>query len=272
MATHHSLSLSTNPLYRLLTFWGDSVLCVSQESARFLTQRLGVDEESISIIPHGTDDQHFRPAAAPERSQARAAYGIEENMFTLALIGNLNAERDDGVLQRKGHDVLLRALVQLRLEGIRPVVLLAGRGDPGPVNALAERYGVLDQVRSLGHQDARRVLWASDVLVLPSNKEESFGLVVIEAMCCGVPVVRSATGGHEEQIQQGVTGFTFPENDDSALAELLRRLYADTDLRVEVACTGMQFARRQFSQSRMVDAICQVYSHALRLAKQAEYE
>lgn len=269
VATHHSLSLSSNPFYRHFTFWGDSVLCVSQESARYLMQRFGVNEERITIIPHGIDVQHFRAATAPERAQARAAYGIKDDVFTLALIGNLNAERGEGVLQRKGHDVLLRALAQLRTEGIRPVVLQAGRGDPGPVNVLAERCGVLDQIRALGHQDARRVLWASDVLVLPSNEEESFGLVVIEAMCCGVSVVRSATGGHEEQIQQGVTGFTFPRNDDTALAEILRQLYADTDLRAEVARTGMLFARRQFSQARMVNAVREVYSNTLRLSKRA---
>jgi glycosyltransferase involved in cell wall biosynthesis len=132
------------------------------------------------------------------------------------------------------------------------------------VQEFAAACGVLDQIRPLGHQDARCVLWASDTLVLPSNEEEAFGLVVIEAMCCGVPVTRSATGGHEEQIQHGVTGFSFPPNDDAMLARHLRHLYSDVHARAKVARAGQQFARTRFTQAQMVDAVCEVYAGVLR--------
>ena len=102
---------------------------------------------------------------------------------------------------------------------------------------------------------------AMDVFVFPSDTE-GLGLVAIEAMQMGVPVVRTDTAGAEDMIQDGRTGFIVPTGDLDALTDRVRRLLADESLRKRVARAGMRFARSEFSARHMTDQL-----EALMLAR-----
>ncbi|KAI7243619.1 hypothetical protein KC345_g12168, partial [Hortaea werneckii] len=107
-------------------------------------------------------------------------------------------------------------------------LLLVGEGPDLPkIQAKISEMGLEDKVRFLGKQDEiAQVISLADLLLLPSEKE-SFGLVALEAMACGVPTIGSQTGGIPELIQHGKTGFLAPVGDTAAMAEYAVRLLSD---------------------------------------------
>jgi len=121
---------------------------------------------------------------------------------------------------------------------------------------------VADHVRLLGHQDAREVMWASEAMVLPSA-EDSFGLVVVESMLCGVPVVRTPAGGASDQIVNGESGYIIPFGDDEALADRLQCLLSDETHRREMGAAAEQRARNKYTKEQMALETINVYESAL---------
>jgi glycosyltransferase involved in cell wall biosynthesis len=113
-------------------------------------------------------------------------------------------------------------------------------------------------VLAVGYRESRDVLWASDLLVLPSRKE-GFGLTVIEAMLCGIVPVRTPSGGAGDQIEDGKNGFIVPFDDPVALADCIVRLLVDEGLRAEAGQAALVSAREKFTIARMVTDTVKVY-------------
>ena len=117
----------------------------------------------------------------------------------------------------------------------------------------------------------RRQMDDTRVLCLPSitaanGDAEGFGMVLLEAQACGVPVVTSALGGRDEGIREGVTGFAFPEGDDIALAGHLTRLLTDDSLATRMGHQAARFVADNFSLADCTSALERYYS---RLAARA---
>jgi D-inositol-3-phosphate glycosyltransferase len=116
-------------------------------------------------------------------------------------------------------------------------------------------------VRFLGPQrqeTLRDFYVAADVTVLPSYYE-SFGMVALEAMACGSPVVASRVGGLTSTVRHGVTGFLVPEGDPVALAECLDGVLADADLRWRLGLEGIRWAASH-RWPCVAEAICREYA------------
>lgn len=148
------------------------------------------------------------------------------------------------LIPEKGCHVLLEALNSPQLRELGAEAIIIGDGPMREtLRELAEKYQLADRVRFLGHLEGSE-MWneivASTAVVIPSIWDEPFGMVAIEAMELGVPVVASRVGGLSESV--GLGGLLFERNDASGLAETLARLALDSSLRKELVRTGREVA------------------------------
>jgi glycosyltransferase involved in cell wall biosynthesis len=189
----------------------DGFLYVGQRNRDYLLH-YGAPAGRLFFSPHCVDNDAFRTASDTVRQQA-AASADPSQLRRILFVGKL--------MERKRPFDVLRAVAQLRARGCLVEVAFAGSGELQ--GALAETAAAADvPVRFFGfvNQSELPGIYASaDVTVLPSDGRETWGLVVNEAMACGVPaVVSDAVGCGPDLVQAGVTGETFPLGDVAALA------------------------------------------------------
>jgi glycosyltransferase involved in cell wall biosynthesis len=245
---------------RFSNFLGDRFIAISTEIKNVYQYTLKVPEENIRLICHGANHEFFRPPSAEERFEARKAFQLDPKSKVVCLIGRLHPI--------KGHSLLFRAISILRSEGINPIVLCAGTGEwEDLIRLQATEAGVGDLVRLLGFVDARQVLWASDILTLPSQRE-GFGWVIPEAMLCGVVPIRTPAAGAFDQIEDGINGFVVPFDDPQALALRLVQVLENEKLRSQMSVAAINTARQKFTADRMTrDTIC-VYDELIATGQQ----
>ncbi len=225
------------------------------ERAHLVTHH-GADPARVAVVPCGVDTDLFTPG---DRAAARAALGLDDRPVAL-YVGRLTPI--------KGLETLLDAMARLRRGGSRARLLVVG-GDldepvDGHVAALRARVaglGLDDRVRFVGPQpqDALRAWYvAADVVVLPSYYE-SFGMVALEAMACGRPVIASRVGGLQTTVLDDVTGLLVPDHDGVALAAAIERVLDDGSLRWRLGREGVQWAARH-RWPCVAEAICREYA------------
>ncbi|MBY9081679.1 N-acetyl-alpha-D-glucosaminyl L-malate synthase BshA [Paenibacillus sp. HN-1] len=143
-------------------------------------------------------------------------------------------------------------------------LLLVGEGPDLPkIQAKIAEMGLEDKVRFLGKQDEiAQVISLADLLLLPSEKE-SFGLVALEAMACGVPTVGSQAGGIPELVQHGVTGYLAPIGDTTSMADYAVRLLSDEKLAKQMREACLKRACQDFSKDVITDQYENIYYRVL---------
>ncbi len=270
VSTLHIIPIPSGPLHRVMSFWGERAIAISTEVRDYLREvrdylrdEFRVPERRITLIPHGVDTHYFRPPTPAERSQARTRFDIPQDETVIAMLARMSPE--------KGHNILLHAMHKLHASGHNSRALLAGVSISGDTRwreemiRLACDLGLADRVRFLGFSDAREVLWASDILVLPSLWE-GFGLAVVEAMLCGVVPVRTPAAGAYEQIVDGQTGFIIPFNDIESLTDRLQLLVRKSIVRKQMAVAARARGEAAFSSVNMVARTLQTYREVIRNA------
>lgn len=262
VSTLHIVPIPSSWLYRKVSFWGKRTIAISSESRDYLKNTFKLRDSQIRLIHHGVDAEHYRPPTRSERESARATLGVQSEPIVIAMLARMSEE--------KGHDILLNALAQLKEKGHRIAALLAGVSISGDTSwretmmKMALDLGIADQVHFLGFTDARQVLWASDIAVLPSRRE-GFPLAVIEAMLSGLVPLRTAAAGAYDQIEDGKTGFIVPVDDSSLLAQRLLLLLENEKRRQTMALAARAAALSRFSVDRMVTQTSDLYNEVLRL-------
>jgi glycosyltransferase involved in cell wall biosynthesis len=168
----------------------------------------------------------------------------------------------------KGLDVLIRAIALLREQGETTRLVLAG---DGPIRAelehLTATLGLNHHVQFLGYQprsSVARLLNQCSLFVLPS-RSEPFGIVVIEALACGKPVIATAVGGIPEIIEDGRNGILVQPDDPSALAAAIRRLFGDANLRERLGRAGRQRVNDAFRWQHMGERYARAYEELLEV-------
>lgn len=221
------------------------------------------DRRKITIIPPGVDTARFYPIPADE---ARLAIGLPADERMLLFVGRIEP--------LKGVDTLIEALARLQRSGFQscyPHTLAIIGGDvnaaPEQMNAellrlqgLARDLGISDLVLFLGKrsQDSLPYYYsAAEALVMPSHYE-SFGMVALEAMACGTPVVASQVGGLAFLVQNGETGFVVPDGDPDALGDRLRQLLSQPELRHQLGQQAARYAAN-YAWPEIARRIIQVY-------------
>jgi D-inositol-3-phosphate glycosyltransferase len=214
----------------------------------FELARLGVRRDRISVVPCGVDTNQFTPGGdlVPGR---------------LVSVGRL--------VPRKGFATAIAALREL------PGTELLIAGGPSPtalgddehargLRSFAEEMGVADRVRLLGavsRADMPALLRSAEAVVC-TPWYEPFGIVPLEAMACGVPVVAAAVGGLTDTVVDGVTGRLVPSRDPHALAAALRDLLATPADRRRFGWAGRARARQRYSWDRVAAETVRVYKRA----------
>jgi glycosyltransferase involved in cell wall biosynthesis len=253
--------LGTAALRRIVEGVRDSVatarriIAVSQATRRDLIELLQVPEDKIRVVYSGCDER-FRPMA-PEvaRTRVRERYGLAEPY--ILHVGTLEP--------RKNLERLVRAYTAVRQQQSIPQLLVLA----GPRGWLFE--GLLRVIRAAGLGPAVRLLGAvpaddlpalyaaAEVFTFPSLYE-GFGLPVVEAMACGVPVIAS-TGSSLPEIAGDAALYVDP-HDESALAAALYRVLTDAPLRLELRDKGLERARA-YSWERCARATFAIYAEAV---------
>ncbi len=204
---------------------GASLAAVSGLVARQLATHF--QRTDISVIAHGVDARQFAPSVRRERrAAARVQLQLASGDFALLLIGN--------DWKNKGLDTLLRALAECR--GLPLKLLVAGADDRTSFEPLVRELALSGRVKFLApSDDVLQFYAAADAYVGPSL-EDAYGLPVLEAMACGLPVIASVRAGVSEIIRDAVDGLLLRNPEDSReLAALIRRLAEDGLLRERLA-------------------------------------
>ena len=213
----------------------------------------GAAAERVAVIPCGVDTDLFQPMA-PTTAKDLLELGPEP---LLLYVGRLQPI--------KGLETLLQAMA--RLDGSTRLLIIGGdqdEPDNGHAAHLRERVaalGLARRVRFLGTQPQRRLRLfyaAAEATVMPSSYE-SFGMVALEAMACGCPVVASRVGGLTTTIKDGVTGHLVPEGDPAALASHLDRLLRDRQERDRLGIEAVRWAA-EHRWPCVAEAVCRLYS------------
>jgi D-inositol-3-phosphate glycosyltransferase len=202
------------------------------------------DPRKVVVIPPGVDLRVFRPIPA---AKAREKIGLEVGSHLILFVGRIE--------RLKGIETLLRASALLQERGVLappcPCVAVIG-GDPeNPhkemrfLQDLRESLHIQNVVNFLGKRPQEELPFfysASQAVVMPSQYE-SFGMVALEAMACGTPVVASGVGGLLYLVRDGRTGFHIPDSDPQALADKLELLLSDGALCRELGRQAASVAR-----------------------------
>jgi glycosyltransferase involved in cell wall biosynthesis len=201
-------------------------------------------------------------ALAPP-ARIRAELGIPCSAPLLTCAARLEQEKDIGSL--------IAAMEHVAVECPSAVCVIAGEGSHKPeLLAQIRRSGLEGRVRLLGYRsDVMAILNASDLFVLPSLTE-SFGLVLLEAMALGKPVLATRVGGPVEIVVEGETGLLVPPSDPGALGRAMLALLRDPATGAEMGRNGRERFRERYTVERMARATRAVYEGVLAAPLPAE--
>lgn len=190
----------------------------------------------VTVIRHGVDAERFSPAARLQRrAAARSQFDLAPADFALLFIGN--------DWRIKGLPALLRALALCRSASLK--LLVVGEDQRSVFEPLILQLGLKDSLLFRSPSaDVVQFYSAADAYIGPSL-EDAYGLPVLEAMACGLPVISSARAGVSEIIRDGVDGFVLGDPEDHAeLAERISRLSSDSALREKMGDAAAQTAKQ----------------------------
>ncbi|MGW0736537.1 glycosyltransferase family 4 protein [Streptomyces sp. NPDC002851] len=237
-------------------------IAVSEYARRTLVEHLGGD---AVVIPNGVDVDFFakaEPRPEWQSPEARAADGAVDapgdglsgpQGATIGFIGRIDEPR-------KGLPVLMKALPKILAERPDTRLLVAGRGDEREAVASlpTEMRSRVEFLGMVSDEDKARLLRSVDVYVAPNTGGESFGIILVEAMSAGAPVLASDLDAFTQVLDQGAAGELFANEDADALADAAVRLLADPGRRAELRERGSSHVRR-FDWSTVGADILSVY-------------
>ena len=245
----------------------DRIIAATDIEQEQLLQYYTADPHKINVVPPGVDLTRFYPIPQDE---AKAVIGIPSDERVILFVGRIEP--------LKGIDNLLKSIAFLRqsdaLTTCPHYVAIIG-GDPDRprdlldremrhLQDLNKRLGLDDMVVFLGKkaQDSLPYYYsAAEVVVMPSHYE-SFGMVALEAMACGTPVIATRVGGLQLLVNDGVTGLSVPDDDSQALARQLMQILCERGLRDTLRQNGLEFARK-YSWSIITRSLVKIYGDML---------
>ncbi|ASJ09863.1 glycosyl transferase [Thermococcus sp. P6] len=259
LLTTHSISFAhdsrlwealglTIPLFNSYLRYPHRIIAVSKAARAFIEH---FTEGPISIIPNGVDDGRFTPAR--DKEEIKAKFGVSGDVV-------LYVSR---MSYRKGPHVLLNAFSSI--DGA--TLVMVGSGDMLPFLKMQAKFlGIEDRVIFTGYLDDEElpeVFRMADVFVLPSTTAEAFGIVVLEAMASGVPVVATSVGGIPEVVRENEAGLLVPPGNEFELGKAIRKLLEDEKLREFYGKNGRRAVEEKYSWDRVVVEVEKAYEEVL---------
>jgi D-inositol-3-phosphate glycosyltransferase len=226
------------------------------------------ESRKLAIIPPGVDTSHFYPIPTDE---AKQFLGLEPENRMVLFVGRIEP--------LKGVDTLIHAMACLDSQEIhRPVHLAVIGGEPDviPENMTEEMTrlqklcdelcmgGMVVFLGKRGQDTLPYYYSAAEVVVMPSLYE-SFGMVALEAMACGTPVIASEVGGLGYLVQNDMTGYTVPDSDPAALCEKLSSLLGDANLRESMGQHAAEYSL-DYAWEKIAARIVEVYMALVKVS------
>lgn len=214
----------------------DQVVCSSLHQAKRVGDVLRIAEQKVRVIYYGIDIHRFFPPPAEREPRRRE--------FLYA----------GGPWPSKGVGVLLEAFARIHTKFPEVGISVVGGGNWTPYQEKIEAYGFSDRVRYYGqvpHEDMGEFYRSAYLLVAPT-RHESFGLILAEAMACGLPVVATRVTAVPEVVEDGVTGLLVPADDVSSLAKGLETLLRDPSRAARMGCAGRARVEEQFAWEKII--------------------
>jgi D-inositol-3-phosphate glycosyltransferase len=244
----------------------DAIVAECPQNVLDLRRYYDVDPTRIAMIPCGFAPQEFVPI---ERAEARAKLSLPQDRPILLVVGRIVA--------RKGIDNLIRAVAIARRDhGVDPLLVVVGGNSDTPDPVMTQEVSRLEQIandehvgdalRFVGHRtraELRDYYCAADVFVT-TPWYEPFGMGVVEAMACGVPVIGARVGGIQHTVQHGRTGFLVEPKNPLELARRIVQLLSDAGMRQVFGERGRRRAYQQFPWSRIAKQLDALYAQITR--------
>lgn len=241
----------------------DRIVVASEHERQSLATLYGATPERIAVVPCGVDLDLFAPM---DKEFARRRLGLRSSERIILFVGRIEP--------LKGIDILIDVAAQLHEDENFAVLIVGGdaraREQIEALRGQAAALGVDHHISFVGaveHHELPLYYNAADVCVVPSHYE-SFGLVAVESMACGTPVVASRVGGLTTTISDGETGYLIPWRCPEPFAERLELLLDNDELRASFGRAGREAVER-FRWSHVTDAVASLYDDVLATNRRA---
>ncbi|TDL34753.1 N-acetyl-alpha-D-glucosaminyl L-malate synthase BshA [Jeotgalibacillus sp. S-D1] len=230
----------------------DRVTTVSHALSK-QTHDLISPDKSLDVIHNFIDERVYRKVDA---HSLKSDYKIEEDDKVLIHVSNFRAVKRVGDVVRSFSEIQ---------KNINAKLLLVGDGpEMSTICKLTDELGIKDQVRFLGKQENLEELYSiSDIMLLLSEKE-SFGLVALEAMACGVPCIGTNVGGIPEVIEDGVSGYICELGNIKSIVEKTADLLSDREKYRRFSKAAVEAVQKQFHSSEIVNQYEKIYDEVMR--------
>ncbi len=243
-------------LERRLVASTDAMIAVSESVRRHVADNIGVDEQRIDVIPNGVDASAF---TGVDRSDARRALLLDATRPVVGLIGRIT--------EQKGQDDFVEAALAIAVERPEPLFVMVGFAEDAELQQRLRQkiavFGLSDRIRFLGNRDDMASVYAAlDLLVAPS-RWEGFGMMLIEAMAAGRPIVATRVGAIPEIVRDGRTGVLVEPRDAQALARAITGMLDDPQRRIAMGEAG-QLESIRYGWSNATAQTAAVYERALQ--------
>lgn len=242
----------------LFTRLTDIVITINRWDERAAKQWLRA--KRVRLIPGiGIDTERFHPPSRLDYEAHRKKYDISNEAFVLIYIAEF--------IPRKNHAFLMRAIKKLRLQIPDLVLLLVGNGPLlETTKADCERLELSNTVKFLGfRRDIPDLVTMADLSV-STSRHEGLPIGIAELMAAGVPVVASQDRGHRDLVEDGVTGFLFPQDDEDAFVNFVVKLANNPELRRMMGRAAREHIQ-SFSLEKSITSMAHIYKEAERLAE-----
>ncbi len=252
---HNDDAFRRRYLFRGLIAWSarycDQIICISESVRRFCETTEGIPRKKMTVVHYG-----LAPKATTGNRRWRREFGWGDDVPVIGIVARLTAQ--------KGHTTLLRAMPEVVRQFCTAQLVVVGDGElRRELQGCAQQLGIERHVHFLGYRDnAAAIMPGFEIFVLPS-RWEGFGLVFLEAMAAGLPIVATQVGSIPEIVQHGHTGLLVPVDDVRALAHAICTLLADRNLAQTMGQVGRRRLKENFTLAAMVERTCAVYARLL---------
>lgn len=240
------------PIERFLARYTDALITINGEDFK-RADRLSKERTSVYYVPGmGVDMKRFAPVDEKEKQSLRAAYGFSSEDFIVLCAGELNTNKNQGML--------IKACAQLSRKIPNITIVFAGEGTMRPnYEKLTRQLHLENHVHFAGFcKQMEEWMHMSDVCVSTSLRE-GLGMNLLEAMSAEKPVVATENRGHCELVKHGVNGFLVKSQDVNSLADYLQQLYDKKDQLPLMGKAGRSMAHA-FAQEQTVSAMEEIYT------------
>lgn len=253
-------SWKANLLMKLFSVVSDKVVGVSQATCDYLEDIAKVNPDKIQLINNGVKEP--RTVSEAEQIALKGSLNITEDDF---IVGSVGRMIDDG---NKRFSDLIKAVSLLIQKGCKVKLLLVGEGKERPnYEKLVEKLGISDRVIFTKYQnDVAKYYSIMDVFSLVSANE-SFGLVLAEAMYCHLPVLATRVGGMQYIVEEGHTGLLVEKFNIEAISQALETLYEHRETCKKFGEAGYQRVIQEFSEAVYVKKIEALYEELVHKKK-----